>query len=99
MALPDLDKSGLGWQRVKINLGPTLGDIIVQVSPQAIVPDAAYTVQPGDDFILLTGNAQTINLPKAALWLTEPLYRPATAFDRSLWFKDFIGNANTFNKT
>jgi hypothetical protein len=35
----------------------------------------------------------TLNLPDVRLWVQEPAYQPATAFERAIWIKDLGGFA------
>ncbi len=91
----DLDQSGLAYQTANIYLGPTLGWVRMQIGPvQNITSVGTYTLDPNSSRVLVNvAGAVTINIPSVSSWMKEAFQRPATAFDRSIWIKDFGGNA------
>lgn len=92
----DLDQSGSSWHRVRTWLGPSLGWVETQVKPtRAITVGGNYQVFPGDGVIFVNVNAPvTLLLPDVRLWIQEPAYQPATAFERAIWVKDLGGFAS-----
>jgi hypothetical protein len=91
----DLDQSGNGWQVARVYLGPSLGWVNVQIKPTRLVTAAGTSsILPGDSIILVNATgAVALNLPDVRLWVQEPAYQPATAFERVLYIKDLGGNA------
>jgi hypothetical protein len=99
--MPDLDQGGITYQNVRTYLGPSLGWVQNQVlAQQYLTVGGNFTWPPGLQTLLVNVAANvTIFLPTVSLWLREPFYQPATAFDRSIWIKDYGGNAGAFNIT
>jgi len=99
--MPDLDQSGQGYQGVKVYLGPSLGWVQAQVGSQIYVTTGGNFIVPPGIQTVFVNIAATVNvqLPLVSLWVREPYYQPATAFNRSLWVKDFGGHATSFNIT
>lgn len=97
----DLDQSGNSYQRVNVNLGPSLGWVTVFVKPEINVTTTGTTTLSAGDSIVLVNVAAvvTIQLPDVTKWLQENYYRPATGFERAVWIKDLGGNAAAFNIT
>lgn len=82
-------------------MGPSLGWVYQQVRPaKSITAAGTYTIQPGDSLILINvAGLVTVKLPDVAAWMKEPAYNPMSAFERSIWIKDFGGNAAADNIT
>ena len=98
--MADLDQSGQGYHRVRVYRGSSLGWTEVFVRPYTTVITPTYTISIGDGIILLNlAGVQTVNLPKCSSWVNELLLVSDAPLDRSIWIKDFGGNAGTFNKT
>lgn len=97
----DLDQSGNGYQRVNVNLGPSLGWTTVFVKPELNVTAAGSTTLSAGDSIVLVNVAGlvTILLPDVSKWVQENFYRPSTGFERAVWIKDVGGHAAAFNIT
>lgn len=97
----DLDQGGLSYQKVRVWLGPSLGWVDQQVTPNFLVTTAGTTTIPAGASIVLVDVAGlvTLNLPDVTAWLNQPAYNPMTAFERVLWIKDLGGNAQAFNIT
>jgi hypothetical protein len=91
----DLDQSGNAWHKVRTWLGPSLGWVDTQVKPSRRINIAgSYQVFPGDGVIFVNvPGSVTLSLPDVRLWVSEPAYQPATAFERVLVVKDLGGNA------
>lgn len=97
--LSQLDQGGSNAQWVRTWLGPTLGWAMLPVMPELIVTTAgAYTAPAFSSRILLNAAVTSVQLPSVSQWMeaTLPLANIA-AFDRSLWIKDYAGNASVGN--
>ena len=94
----DLDQSGSSFHKVRTWLGPSLGWVDTQVRPTRSITIAGnYQILPGDGVVLVNvAGLVTLLLPDVRLWVQEPAYQPATAFERTLRIKDLGGNAATF---
>lgn len=93
--LAQLDQGGSNCQWVKTYLGPTLGWVMLPVVPELeITSAAALTLSPYTSRVLLKAAVKAIALPKVSQWMlaTLPLAN-VSAFDRSIWIKDYIGAA------
>lgn len=90
----DLDKGGDTNQMVKVFLGHSLGWVNTFVNPvRTISSTGIYMVNPGNKIILVnTSDSVTLMLPLAFAWLNQPVYRPATAFDRSIMVRNSGNN-------
>jgi len=97
----DLDQSGNSYQDVDVYLGPSLGWTTVRVRPETLVTVGGSTTLLPDASVVLVNVAATVtlNLPNVATWVKEIGARPTTAFERSIYIKDFGQNAGTFNIT
>lgn len=102
MPLPsDLDKGGAYAQVQRVWFGPTLGWKDEFVLPQVTITSGGVTVVPPGVALLLIDVAATVtlNLPSALVVLQQTSYAPANGIERSIWIKDFGGNAAAFNIT
>jgi hypothetical protein len=99
--MADLDQGGTPIQAVVVDLGPSLGGVSTLIGPQTkVVSAGTFTIVPGTSTVLVNAAGPvTLLLPSASAWVLEPAYQPATAFDRSLWIKDYGGNAAAFHIT
>lgn len=97
----DLDKGGVPTQWANVYLGPSLGWQRTQIFPQQSIVVAGTTALSGGAGIVLVNVAGlvTIQLPSCTTWMQEVASQPITAFDRSIWIKDYGGNAATYNIT
>ena len=95
----DTDKSGLGFQKQKVWLGPSLGWSEEYVQPSTLITSGpTYAVQPGDGMLLIdVPGGITIQLPDVRTWFQQPATQPATGWNRQLCIKDFGGNAEIGN--
>jgi hypothetical protein len=77
---------------VNAYLGPSLGWVNTYVRhTRTITTMGIAIVNPGDSIIILDVDGPLdLMLPSTHFWLHQPVYRPATAFDRSLIIK--MGN-------
>lgn len=104
-AVQDLDKSGNGFQRARVYLGPTLGWVMAQVQPSQLIDTAgAHTLGSGSGIVFVdVAGAVTITLPDVTKWVLQGAnpapYIPASAFGRSIWIKDLGYNATANNIT
>lgn len=94
--MSDNDKSGRFARRARVYGGPTLGWHMVDIEPERFISTSPVTVGSGDSVILLTGTAQTINLPDVTQWVLQSADNPNArpAFDRGLEIVDFGGLAS-----
>jgi hypothetical protein len=102
MPLPsDLDKGGAYSQKTRSWYGPTLGWLDEYVLPQVTITAAGTVALPAGVSLLLIDVAGlvTINLPDVNAVLQVTSYQPANGVERSIWIKDFGGNAAAFNIT
>jgi hypothetical protein len=102
MPLPsDLDKGGAYSQMQRVWHGPTLGWLNEFVLPVVTITSGGITdVPPGVSLLLVDVAATvTINLPDANVVLQQTAYQAAFGIERSIWIKDFGGNAAAFNIT
>jgi len=102
MALPaDLDKGGAYSQKLRVWCGPTLGWQDEFVLPTVTITSGGVTNLPAGVSLLLIDVAATvtINLPSAIVVLQQTSFQPANGIERSIWIKDFGGNAAAFNIT
>ncbi len=92
----DLDKSGFGYQKVRVYKGPSLGWVETLIKPANVCNGPVYYVQAGDSIIFAQTAvfAPIIYLPDVILWIQETAYQPATGFERAVWIKDISGNAS-----
>jgi len=95
----DTDKSGHGFQKQKVWLGPSLGWSEEYVQPSSLITTpGTYLVQPGDGILLVdVAGPITIQLPDVRLWFQQPATQPATGWNRQLCIKDFGGGAQANN--
>jgi hypothetical protein len=95
----DTDKSGHGFQKQKVWLGPSLGWAEEYVQPSTLITTGpTYAVQPGDGMLLIDVPAGiTINLPDVKAWFQQVANQPATGWNRQICVKDFGGNAEIGN--
>ena len=93
--LGNLDGGGGNCQWVRTYLGPTLGWVMLPVVPEIIVTSAATLTVPNyASRILLKAAVTSVLLPKVSQWMLASLPSAnVAAFDRSLWVKDYSGNA------
>lgn len=94
--LAQLDQGGSNCQSVRTYLGPTLGWAMLPVMPELeITSAAAITVPAFASRILLKAAVKAVQLPQVSQWMlaTLPLGN-TSSFDRSLWIKDYIGDAS-----
>jgi hypothetical protein len=102
MPLPvDLDKGGAYAQKQKVWFGPTLGWLDEFGLPSVTIISGGVTAVPAGVALLLVDVAATVtlNLPSALVVLQQTAYQPANGIERSIWIKDFGGNAAAFNIT
>jgi hypothetical protein len=102
MPLPsDLDKGGAYSQKQRVWFGPTEGWKDSFVLPSVTITSGGVTNLPAGISLLLIDVAATvtINLPSAIVVLQQTAYQPANGIERSIWIKDFGGNAAAFNIT
>ena len=102
MPLPsDLDKGGAYSQKLRSYFGPTLGWLDEYVLPTVTISSGGVTNLPAGVSLLLIDVAAlvTINLPSALVVLQQTSFQPANGIERSIWIKDFGGNAAAFNIT
>jgi|SRR6516162_6942731 hypothetical protein len=94
----DLDQGGITYQRIRIWMGPSLGWFDQQVHPELLIVAAGtYNLSDNTSVVLVNvGGSVTLNLPNVVAWQREPVYRPMTAVERSIWIKDLGGNAAAF---
>ena len=93
----DLDQGGTSRQWVRTYLGPTLGWKDLPVMPELEITSAAtLTIPAYASRVLLKAAVKIINLPSVSQWMlaTLPLAN-VSPFDRSLWIKDYVGDAST----
>jgi hypothetical protein len=97
----DLDQSGNAYQQAKVYLGPSLGWVMQQVKPEKVVGAGTIILQPGDSLIMAHTDVGpiTVQLPDVVPWIREAAYQPMTGFERAIWIKDVLGNANVNNIT
>lgn len=96
--LAQLDQSGSNAQWNRTWLGPTIGWVMLPVTPERIITStAALTIRPYDSKILLNAAVTSIQLPDVVAWVTSPFQVVQSAFERSLWIKDLAGNARSNN--
>lgn len=99
----DLDKSGNPYQRVRINLGPTLGWYIVNVQPLTqldITVAGTFVVSAGVNLIMVNvAGLVTVQLPDVTLWVQQSLVLDVSTYQGALWIKDLGGHAAAFNIT
>lgn len=95
--MADLDQSGGFPQYVRTYLGPTVGWVMLPVDPETfIAAGPSYTVARFDSRVMLnaTGTPVTsIQLPDVVDWVRCAFQRVQSAFDRSLWIKDYAVQA------
>lgn len=93
--LTQTDQGGSNAQWVKVYLGPTLGWAMLPVVPELEVTSAAALVlAPYTSRVILKAAVKAITLPAVAQWMLASLpLANQSAFDRSIWIKDFSGNA------
>jgi hypothetical protein len=92
----DFDQSGVNTaQDVRAYLGPSLGWVRTRVKPQRFITAPGTYNATTDDGVILVNTTMnvTINLPDVGKWMTETAYQPATAFERTIWVKDFGGHS------
>ena len=91
------DQGGSNYQRVRAYLGPTLGWVELPVVPELIITSAAaLTIPAYASRILLSAAVKAIALPSVSQWMLASLPLANTAaFDRSIWIKDYIGDASS----
>ena len=94
--LGQTDQGGGNCQWVKTYLGPTLGWVMLPVMPELIINSAAALVVPAyASRVLLNAAVKAVTLPSVAQWMLASLpLANIAAFDRSLWIKDYIGDAS-----
>jgi len=94
--LNQTDQGGGNCQWVKVWLGPTLGWALLPVMPELIISSAAaLTIPAYASRVLLNAAVKAITLPSVSQWMLASLPLANTAaFDRSLWIKDYIGDAS-----
>jgi hypothetical protein len=92
----DLDQGGLTYQRARVGLGPSLGEVWEQVRPQIQIQVAGtYNLGANTSVVLVyTTGVVNLYLPDVRTWLSEPVYQPTTAFERSIFVKDMSGAPN-----
>ena len=91
------DQGGSNCQWTKVYLGPTLGWAMLPIVPELeITSAAALTIPAYASRVLLKAAVKAIALPSVSQWMlaTLPLANTA-AFDRSLWIKDYVGDASS----
>ena len=91
------DQGGSNCQWTKVYLGPTLGWVMLPIMPELeITSAAALTIPAYASRVLLKAAVKAIALPSVSQWMlaTLPLANTA-AFDRSLWIKDYVGDASS----
>ncbi len=95
----DTDKSGHGFQKQKVWLGPSLGWSEEYVQPSTLITSGpTYAVEPGDGMLLIDVPAGiTILLPDVKKWFQQVANQPATGWNRQICIKDFGGNAQVGN--
>jgi len=93
----DLDQSGLGFQKTKVYLGPSLGWVETQILPSRVITTpGTHQILPGDSTIFVdVAGSVTLILPNVIEWVKETAYQPATGFGRLISVKD-MGNGATF---
>lgn len=94
--LAQLDQGGSNCQWVRTWMGPTLGWMMLPVVPELeITSAAALVIGPYTSRVILNAAVKAIALPSVAQWMTASLPLANTsAFDRSLWIKDLVGQAS-----
>jgi hypothetical protein len=95
--LQQLDQGGTNCQFVKTWLGPSLGWAMLPVMPELVITSAsALTISAFSSRVLLNAAVKAIALPAVSQWMlaTLPLAN-ISGFDRSLWIKDYIGDASS----
>ena len=91
------DQGGSNCQWTKVYLGPTLGWAMLPIVPELeITSAAALTIPAYASRVLLKAAVKAIQLPKVSQWMlaTLPLAN-TSSFDRSLWIKDYVGDASS----
>lgn len=94
--LTQTDQGGSNCQWVKTYMGPTLGWMMLPVVPELeVVSAAALTLSPYTSRVLLKAAVKAIQLPSVSQWMLASLPAANTsAFDRSIWIKDYVGQAS-----
>lgn len=88
--LAQLDQSGTNCQFARVYLGPTIGWVMLPIVPELLVTSAANIVLgPYTSRVLLKAGVKSIALPSVAAWVAAQFQANQSAFDRSIWIKDY----------
>lgn len=99
LGLGDIDK-GNPYQRVMVDLGPTIGNELVFVRPSRDVLNTATPVYVGTadcDILVNVNEFVIVNLPDVRDWVQETQYRMKSSVKRPIFVKDLGYHASTGN--
>jgi hypothetical protein len=97
--LTNLDQ-GSNAQFTRTWLGPSLGWAMLPVVPELLVTSVAPLVLgPYTSRVILKNAVKSVTLPSVVAWVNcqSPSPSPMSAFDRSIWIKDYAQDASLAN--
>jgi hypothetical protein len=93
--LTQLDQGGSNCQFTRVYLGPTVGWVMLPVVPELEITLAAGLFLGNfTSRVLLKAACKSVNLPACAAWMLAQYQANQAAFDRSIWIKDYVGDAS-----